>query len=135
MIRSFIKIFDKIEDRVRVRLSHFPILYGIIAGASIVLFWRGIWHTADIIESWGGIWSIIFSGPGILVLSTLVLLVTGLLVSSFIGNHIIISGLKKEKKLIDKTETELMTEASELSQVLSELRSLRKSVEELKQRK
>ena len=118
MIRSLIKIFDKIEDRVRVRLSHFPILYGIIAGASIVLFWRGIWHTADIIESWGGIWSIIFSGPGILVLSTLVLLVTGLLVSSFIGNHIIISGLKKEKKLIDKTETELMTEASELSQVL-----------------
>ena len=131
MIRTILKIFDRFEDQVRSRLSHFPILYGIIAGTFVILFWRGIWHTADIIESWGGIWGIIFSGPGILIVSLFILLLTGLLVSSFIGSHIIISGLKKEKKIIDKTETELLSETSELAEVRNELKIIKQKLDEI----
>jgi hypothetical protein len=40
--------FDKLEDRVRGFLSRKPTLYAIIAGFAIVLFWRGVWHTADL---------------------------------------------------------------------------------------
>ena len=40
--------FDKLEDTVRERLSRIPIFYGIVGGVSIVLFWRGLWYTADL---------------------------------------------------------------------------------------
>src|SRR3990167_3833380 len=44
---GLIKFFDKLEDKTRYRLSKLPILYAIIGGIGIVLFWRGVWHTAD----------------------------------------------------------------------------------------
>ncbi|MEK7170312.1 MAG: hypothetical protein AAB767_03430, partial [Patescibacteria group bacterium] len=78
--------FDKLEDTVRERLSRIPIFYGIVGGVSIVLFWRGLWYTADLLEQSGGIWTTIFSAPISLVLSALLLLLTGLFVSFFIGD-------------------------------------------------
>jgi hypothetical protein len=39
--------FDKLEDRIRGRLSRYPIFYSLIGGTAIVLFWRGVWITAD----------------------------------------------------------------------------------------
>ena len=45
--KKIIKFFDKLEDVIRGHLSRFPILYGMLAGIGIVLFWRGVWHTAD----------------------------------------------------------------------------------------
>ena len=132
MIKKLIKFFDKIEDRIRAKLSHIPILYGIIGGVFAVLFWRGVWHTADILERWGGVWGVVFSGPGTFILSALALLLSGLFVSNFIGNHIIITGLKKEKKLIDKTETEISGEESELVQVRNELKNIQRDLDEIK---
>ena len=38
MFKKIVKIFDHLEDRVRGKLSHYPITYAIIAGVSIVLF-------------------------------------------------------------------------------------------------
>ena len=46
-MKSIIKFFDKIEDKIRGKLSHYPIFYAFIGGVGIVIFWRGVWHTAD----------------------------------------------------------------------------------------
>ena len=70
-----------------------------------MIFWRGVWHTADALEKSNdssGLLAILFSGPVSLVISMAILLLTGLFVSVFIGDKIIISGLKQEKKLLTK---------------------------------
>lgn len=107
--------FDKLEDRVRAKLSRRPILYSLIAGIAIVLFWRGIWHTADLIEMQGGLWSVAFSGPGSILISVAILLITGLFVSFFVGDVIIMSGLKKEKKFTEKTQEEIQKESQDIA--------------------
>ena len=98
MIKIIIKFFDKLEDKVRGRLSHYPIIYASFGGIGIVLFWRGVWHLADDIGlgSWGSI-----------LISLIILLMTGLFVSFFIGHYIIFSGLKQEKKIEEKEEEEI----------------------------
>lgn len=98
MIHKIIKFFDKLEDKVRGKLSHWPIIYALIGGVGIVLFWRGVWHIADdfSLGSWES-----------LIISLIMLLLTGLFVSFFIGHYIIFSGLKQEKKIEEKEEAEL----------------------------
>src|SRR3989338_4137043 len=111
------RFFDKLEDKVRGRLSHWPIVYGFIGGVGIVLFWRGVWHTADyysaIILGRTADTSIdlnsLSDGLLSLVVGSALLLISGLFVSSFIGNEIIISGLRGEKKLTERTEAEVKT--------------------------
>lgn len=121
MFHSYYKkiftFFDRTEDKVRGRLSKYPIIYAIVAGVSVVLFWRGVWHTTDILESRGGILGFIFSGPLSLILSTLLLLLTGVFVSEFVGEMLILTGLKKEKKIFDKTEDEIKKESQEIELV------------------
>lgn len=121
MFHSYYKkiftFFDHVEDKVRGRLSKYPIMYAIVAGVSVVLFWRGVWHTSDILESRGGILGFIFSGPLSLVFSTLLLLLTGVFVSEFVGEMLILTGLKKEKKSVDKTEAEIKKEGEEIELV------------------
>ena len=110
-MHKIFKFFDKLEDRVRGYLSHFPIIYSLIGGLAIVLFWRGVWHTADFVMQYGfysiwpmalyiyntkGIVSLIFFEPINLILSIIVLLMIGLFVSFFIGDQIIISGIRKK---------------------------------------
>ncbi len=103
MIKFIVKFFDKLEDKVRGRLSHKTIIYAFIGGTSTVLFWRGVWHLADDygMSSWGSF----LVGGGLL-------LITGLFVATFIGEQVILSGLKGEKKLADKTEDEVRKEAN-----------------------
>ena len=91
MIKHIIKFFDKLEDKVRGGLSRNPIIYTLIGGIAIVLFWRGVWLTADLFP--------FLTGPVSVVVSVSILLITGLFVSFFIGDQVIISGIKKEKKL------------------------------------
>jgi hypothetical protein len=110
--------FQKIEESIsktelknRAYLSKHKFLYALLGGAGVVLYWRGIWHTADILESEGGLLlKIIFSPVGSILLGILLLSSIGLLVQEFIGADVIISGLKKEKQEIDKTEEELKKE-------------------------
>ena len=127
--------FDKLEDRVRALLSHYPIFYSLIAGFAIVLFWWSVSKIADIFN---------FSPLLALIGSVLILLVTGLFTSFFVGDVILISGLKREKKLIEKTEEELdidtgaikrlQSEVSKIESILAEIRSeisgLKKIVED-----
>ena len=144
MFKRVGRFFDKLEDRVRARLSHRQILYGFVGGVGVVLFWRGVWHTADYIflrlfgvgyemttidlaELWDGL----FSGA----IGAVLLLITGLFVSSFIGNEIIISGLRGEKKLAEKTEGEVEAEENILEEIRRRLARIEKDIGELKNKK
>ncbi len=133
MIRKIITFFDKLEDNVRAHLSRYPILYTIIGGVAIVLFWRGVWHTADILQSQGGVLGWFFYEPVNLIFTIIVLLMTGLFVSYFIGDTILMSGLKGQKKQADKTEKDVAEEEIELGQIRSTIKEMKKEVDEIKE--
>lgn len=124
MIKKIIKIFDKIEDKTREILSRYVILYAFIGGVAIVLFWRGVWKIADELS--------FMTGGASVIISSAVLLLTGLFVSFFIGDRIILSGLKKEKKLAEKTEEEIKSELERSVKILDELEKIEKDLEEIK---
>ncbi len=107
-MNRIINFFDKLEDRVRGRLSHSPVLYSVIAALSIVLFWDGITTVTQSIVFFTTFWG----GVTLIVVSVTVALMTGIFVSFFIGDTIIMSGLNKEKKVIEKTEEEIHIEAN-----------------------
>lgn len=132
MLITIVRFFDKLEDRVRARLSHRSILYALVGGACTVLFWRGVWHTADILMEKGGFLGWLFYEPITVLWTSLVLLMTGLFVSNFIGERIVISGLKKEKKVTDKTEEEVKVEEEEISRLENKIDSLSKEIAEIK---
>lgn len=129
MVKHIISFFDKLEDKVRISLSHHPIPYSILGALGVVLLWRGIWETADLFP-----W---FGGPLSIVVGLVILLFTGLLVSFFVGDSIILSGFKQEKKLAEKTENEVRAEqgtmqyvAKELQTISTELKHLEKKLDE-----
>ena len=119
-IKKILKFFDKLEDKVRGKLSHYPILYAFIGGIGVVLFWRGVWHTADDIDMASGI---------SFVMGTVILLITGVFVSEFIGKKLIISGLIGEKKLEEKEVSEIATEEAQLRNLQSTLSRIEKKLE------
>ncbi|MDO8591060.1 MAG: hypothetical protein Q7R65_03740 [bacterium] len=127
-----VKFFDKLEDKTRGRLSRVPITYALIGGIAIVLFWRGIWDLADTLASQGGWLSFVFHPMISLLLSVIILLGSGLFVSFFIGDRIILSGLKHEKKVEEKTEAEVREEEAMLTALHTKLDHLTREVEELK---
>jgi hypothetical protein len=122
MKRKIFGFFDKLEDKTRGKLSHFPILYAFLGGIGVVLFWRGVWHTTDFLMAfaWGETHVDLFNlldGPISFALGTMILLVTGVYVSAFIGNRLIITGLSGDKKLAEKTKDEILTEEGELKRI------------------
>jgi len=132
MFKAIANYFDKLEDKVRIRLSHRSILYAFIGGISTVIFWRGMWHTADILMKKGGFWGWFFYEPITLVWTSIILLMTGLFVSNFIGERIIISGIRKEKKITDKTESEVDKEEDEIRSMRAKISQMSKDIEEIK---
>lgn len=123
MIKPIVRFFDKLEDHVRGFLSHYPIIYAIIGGYGVVHFWRGVWHQGDDLG---------MSATASLVFSIILLLMTGLLVSFFIGDNIVITGLRREKKLVEKTEEELEVEIGEMEHLKKHINAIEKSLEEIK---
>ena len=132
MFISIAKFFDKLEDKVRARLSHRSIIYALIGGACTVLFWRGVWHTGDILMEKGGFWGWFLYEPVTVIWTSIILLMTGLFVSNFIGERIVISGLKREKKVTDKTENEIQEEESEIKRLEKKLDRVVKDIEDIK---
>ncbi|HEY4508929.1 MAG TPA: hypothetical protein VJC13_01445 [Candidatus Paceibacterota bacterium] len=120
MVHKIIHFFDKLEDRTRSRLSRSPILYAFLGGIGVILFWRGIWHAADNID---------LSSLASIIVGTAILLITGVFVSAFIGNRLIISGIYGEKKLAEKTEDEIETEETKIQKLQSTLNRVEKKID------
>lgn len=122
LIKIILKFFDKLEDKIRGKLSHYPLVYAFLGGVGVVLFWRGVWHTADDINI-GSIFS--------LIIGATLLLVTGVFVSAFIGNRLIISGLVGEKKINEKETAEIISEEAQLRNLQHTLDRVEKKIENL----
>jgi len=61
-----------------------------------------------------------------------ILLMTGVFVSSFIGNEILISGLKSQKKIAEKTEEEVKGEESDLTRLRKKIEKVEGDMVEIK---
>ena len=119
-MKKIFSFFDRLEDKIRAAFSRNPIIYALVGGVAVVLFWRGVWMVADTIP--------FLTGPVSILISLLILLATGLFVSFFIGDNIIISGLKKEKRLDETIASEVKTE-------LDLLKDIKRRLDEIEQRK
>ncbi len=130
MIKKIVVFFDRLEDKTRGFLSKRPIIYAGIASIGMVLLWRGIWHLADEIEL-GAILSTI--------IGIFILLMTGIFVSGFIGNRILITGIKNEKKLEEKTKIEIETDIEKENKILTDIKDsiahIEKEIEVIEHRK
>lgn len=122
IIKRIIKFFDRLEDKIRGKLSHYPILYAFIGGVGVVLFWRGVWHIADEIN--------LASGAS-LVLGAITLLITGVFVYEFIGSRLIVSGLVGEKKLAEKEKEEIETEETQIKNLQNTLHRVEEKLDHL----
>jgi hypothetical protein len=135
MFKAIARFFDKLEDKVRIRLSRYPIFFGFIGGFAIVEFWRGVWHLTDwVFLELGydpyGLFSSIFS----VLISSFLLLITGLYVSLFLSDEsIILSGKRGEaKKIFERTETEIREEEGQILRLEKKVDILNKAIGELK---
>ena len=133
MFKKILNFFDKFEDHLRGQLSHYPIIYTFIGSVAIVLFWRGVWHTADILQEKGGVLGFIFYEPVNMVIVAIILLATGLFVSYFIGDTVLLSGIKHQKKVTDRTEKEILEEEVQLANIKDSIDEIKKEVDEIKE--
>jgi peptidoglycan hydrolase CwlO-like protein len=93
-----------------------------LGGVGVVLFWRGVWYTADELN---------LSGTSSVLFGTIILLISGVFVSAFIGNSIIISGLRGDRKLSEKTSEELESEDLKIKELQSSLDRVEKKLDHL----
>ena len=131
----------KLFSRFHIFLSHHSYLYATIAGIGIVLFWRGVWHTTDslhlYITHYGNSLTISgadhpwWDGPLSFVVGCIILYITRAFVSSFIGNELILSGLRAEKRMTRETEEDVHSEASAISAIKKEISIIAEKLEEL----
>jgi hypothetical protein len=130
--RSVELFFDRLEDAVRGKLSKHPFVYGFVGGSGVILFWRGVWHTADYLEESTEIGAVVFSDVGSMLTGIVILLMSGLFVSVFIGDSILISGLKKEKKLTEKTEEEVVEEKKDIEIIEEQISEISAKLEKIR---
>ncbi len=125
MVKKLLSFFDRLEDYVRIELSHSPIIYALVGAVGIILLWKGVWEVAELIPG--------LHGFGSIVMGVIILLVSGLLVSFFIGDSIIISGFKKEKKLVERSELDILkAEHQQTKEIVAKLDHLEKDIHDIK---
>ena len=119
--------------------------YALIVGVGIVLFWRGIWHGTDEVLNYvvqdriitsidylsQSVW---WDAPLSLFLGIVILYFTGAFISSFIGNELILSGLRGEKRLNEKTEEQVENEVRAISDIKESLKSVERTIEQLEKK-
>lgn len=124
ILNAIHRVLDDIEDKARIKLVHHPLVYALIGSIGIVSIWRGIWYISD---DWG------VSSWESLIFGILITVLTGLFVSFFIGDNIIISGLNKEKRIDEKTEEEIHAEKEEIHKERTTLTDIQKDIKEIKE--
>jgi low affinity Fe/Cu permease len=124
MTKKILKFFDRLEDKTRSRLSRNPLLYALLGGIGIILFWRGVWHAADELN---------LSSISSIIIGVTILLLSGVFVSTFIGNNIIISGIRGDKKLDEKTADEIQAEETEIENLKNSISRLEKKIDHLEE--
>lgn len=107
-------------------LSRFPIVYAFIGGVGVVSFWRGVWETSDLLR---------IAPQASLVFGLLIMMSIGILVTEFLGNRIIITGLRGDKKLEEKTLKEIEDEEMFLSNLKKKVDRIEKLLLELTEKK
>lgn len=123
ILNAIHKVLDDIEKKARIKLVHHPLVYALIGSIGIVSIWRGIWHVSD---DWG------VSSWGSLIFGISITVLTGLFVSFFIGENIIISGLSKEKRIDEKTEEEIHKERTILTDIQKDIKEIKEILSENK---
>lgn len=120
---KLLRFFDLMEDKIRHRLSRWPILYALIGILGIVLIWRGVWHLADEINL--NPWlSIIFG--------VVILLSTGLLVAIAIGDEVLINAFRGRRKITEIRLEEALTLADRVEEIKKLLDSINSRVGAIK---
>ncbi len=125
MFKKVFIFFDRLKNKIRSKLNSHPIIYTLVGGVGVVLFWKGIWDTADFFP--------FLNGPILIIISLAILLITGLFVSFFIGDRVILSGLKSEKKLTEKTEKEVRAEEQEIREEAVTLQEVKDELQHIDQ--
>lgn len=125
LIKEFKKHLEHFEIRIRHQLSHWPIVYAFLGSVGVVLIWRGVWHIADDLG---------MSGISSLVWGILISISIGLFVSFFVGDKIIISGIKSEKRIDEKTEDEIKKEEISLSEIKDDLKEIKEEIDEIEEK-
>lgn len=72
-----------------------------------------------------------WDGPLSIIVGSGLLLITGIFVSNFIGNEIILSGLRGEKKLAEKTADEIKTEIGAIGEIKQEVQKISEKLDQL----
>jgi len=125
-IKEIVEFVENIGVKIRHTLSHWPVFYAFLGSIGVVLIWRGVWHIAD--EIGMSSWMSLFLG-------VVISIITGLFVSFFVGDKIIISGIKKEKRIDEKTEDEIRKEEITLSEIKEDLEEIREDIEDIENNK
>lgn len=122
-MKNILRFFDLLEDKIRHRLSHWPILYALVGIVGIVLAWRGVWHIAD---DWhmGGWLS--------LILGVLILLSSGLLIAIAIGDEVIINSFRGRRKITEVRIEETLTMAEKVDEIKNLLDKMEKRLSNIK---
>jgi len=124
LIKEIIKFLDHIEIKIRHQLSHWPVVYAFIGSIGVILIWRGVWMVAD---DFG------MSGLFSMLLGVFISISTGLFVSFFVGDKIIISGIKQEKRIDEKTEEEIKKEEISLVEIKKDLKEIKEDIENIEE--
>lgn len=121
-IHKIMKLCNHYGTMFRHRLSHYPILYAFIGSIGVVLIWRGVWMIADDLN---------MSGLVSTALGVIISIASGLFVSFFVGDKIIISGIKREKRVDEKTEAEIKKEEVTLGEIKKDLKGIKAELKEI----
>lgn len=139
-MKNIFKVLGEFESRVRGWFSHRPVLYALVGGVGVVLFWRGVWHSADavsaIVHDWSGQstpidWYALGDGFLSLLVGFSLLASTGLFISDFIGAEVIESDLEGEEKLTKKAEKEVESEEDIVNKIHHEVHGLSKRLKKI----
>ncbi len=120
MLRKVLHFFRRGDDHIRSWLGHRPVLYALVGGVGVVLFWKGVWETAELAP--------VLFGPGSIITGVAMLMVTGLLISVFLGDRMILTDVlgeerlvKQEEQLAEKTEREVRSEKTTTDYILHKI--------------